>query len=141
MAMQVGSKPGGVKAEINVTPMVDVVLVLLIIFMVVTPMLTKGQPVKAPVTLSPEKVPEDSKQILVAVSESEEYFIDKEKMTFEVFESKIQEAFQRNPGSSVVIKADSRLTYGVVKQVMLTIRDAGFIQVGLVTLKKQQTMG
>ena len=89
----------------------------------------------------PEKVPEDSKQILVAVSDKEEYFIDKEKMDLEAFESKIKEAFQRNPGSSIVIKADSRLTYGVVKKVMLTIRDAGFQQVGLVTLKKQQTMG
>ena len=140
MGMQTGSKTG-VKAEINVTPMVDVVLVLLIIFMVVTPMLTKGQSVRAPVTLAPEKVPEDSKQVLVAVSDKEEYFIDKDKMNLEQFQAKIKEAFQRNPGSSIVIKADGRLSYGVVKTVMLTIRDAGFQQVGLVTLKKQQTMG
>lgn len=140
MGMQVGSK-GGVKAEINVTPMVDVVLVLLIIFMVVTPMLQKGQAVTAPVTLSPEKIPEDSKQILVAVNDKEQYFIDKAPMDLATFKAKIKEAFERNPGSSIVIKADSHLTYGVVKQVMLTIRDAGFQQVGLVTLKKQQTMG
>ena len=144
MGMAVGSKRG-VKAEINVTPMVDVVLVLLIIFMVVTPMLSKGQAVRTPVTSAPEKVPEDAKQLLVAVTDKEEYYIeqehDKQKYSLEDFEAKIKEAFQRNPGSSIVIKADSRLTYGFVKNVMLKVRDAGFQQVGLVTLKRQQTMG
>jgi biopolymer transport protein ExbD len=145
MGMNVGAK-GGVKAEINVTPMVDVVLVLLIIFMVVTPMLQKGQAVTTPVTMAPEKVPEDAKQLLVAVTEKEQISIDQEHekipaMAMDAFEAKIKEAFQRNPGASIVIKADSRLTYGFVKNVMLKVRDAGFQQVGLVTLKRQQTMG
>ena len=144
MGMQLGSK-GGVKAEINVTPMVDVVLVLLIIFMVVTPMLQKGQAVRTPVTSAPEKVPEDSKQLLVSVTEKEEYYIEreneKEKISPDDFTAKLKEAFDRNPGASIVIKADSHLTYGAVKKVMLEIRDAGFQQVGLVALKRQQTMG
>jgi len=79
------------------------------------------------------------------VTEREEYWIeqehDKQKMSLEDFEVKLKEAFQRNPGASIVIKADSRLTYGVVKNVMLKVRDAGFQQVGLVTMKRQQTMG
>jgi biopolymer transport protein ExbD len=137
MGMAVGDKKG-LKADINVTPMVDVVLVLLIIFMVVTPMLQKGQAVKLPLTAEPMKVPEDSKQLLVVVNEKKEYWIEKDKMTEEQFDGQIREAYQRNPGSSIVIKADSRLEYGIVKKVMLAIRDAGFQQVGLVTMKRQQ---
>ena len=137
MGMSVGSAKG-VKSEINVTPLVDVVLVLLIIFMVVTPMLQKGQAVKMPLTAEPTKVPEDSKQVLVVVTEKLDYFIEKDKMTEAQFDAGIREAFQRNPGSSIVIKADAKLAYGVVKKVMLAIRDAGFQQVGLVTMKKQQ---
>ena len=62
-------------------------------------------------------------------------------MTEEQFEAQIHETFQRNPGSSIVIKADSRLTYGDVKKVMLDIRDAGFQAVGLITEKKLQGLG
>ncbi len=135
-------KTGNVRSDINVTPLVDVVLVLLIIFMVVTPMLQKGQAVKMPTTANPDKKPEDNKQILVAVSDKKEYWIEmgteKEKMTEEQFETKIREAFQRNPGSSIVIKADARLTYGDVKKAMLEIRDAGFQSVGLITQKRGQ---
>jgi biopolymer transport protein ExbD len=135
--MQLG-KGADFNSNINVTPLVDVMLVLLIIFMVVTPMLQKGQAVKLPLTSDPAKVPEDSKQLLVVVNDKSEYWIEKERMPEAQFQVKIREAYQRNPGSSIVIKADARLNYGVVKRTMLEIRDAGFQQVGLVSLKKQQ---
>ncbi len=140
MGMQVGSGGAEVKADINVTPLVDVCLVLLIIFMVVTPMLQKGQAVKVPVSAEPQKVPEDAKQILVVVSEKREYWINKDKVTEPQFQAQIQETFQRNPGQSIVVKADARLEFGVVKKTMLAIRDAGFQQVGLISMKRQQQL-
>ena len=71
-------KSGNVRSDINVTPLVDVVLVLLIIFMVVTPMLQKGQAVKLPSTPNPSKVPEDNKQILVVMNDRKDYWIEKD---------------------------------------------------------------
>jgi TolR protein len=132
---------GSVKADINVTPLVDVVLVLLIIFMVVTPMLQKGMAVKLPQTINPAKKPDDPKQILVVMNEKHEMFIDaaggtKEKMTEAQFDTRIKETFERNQSSPIVIKADSRLTYGDVKKTMMKIKEAGFQQVGLIAEKR-----
>ena|SRR5438093_5111200 len=128
---------GNVKADINVTPLVDVVLVLLIIFMVVTPMLQKGQAVKLPQTNNPAKKPNEKNQILVVISDKHDMWIDKDKMSEEQFNTRIKETFERNQSSPIVIKADSRLTYGDVKKTMMKIKEAGFQQVGLITDKKQ----
>ena len=128
---------GNVKADINVTPLVDVVLVLLIIFMVVTPMLQKGQAVKLPQTNNPAKKPDEKNQILVVISDKHDMWIDKDKMSEEQFNTRIKETFERNQSSPIVIKADSRLTYGDVKKTMMKIKEAGFQQVGLITDKKQ----
>jgi biopolymer transport protein ExbD len=131
-------KAADVKAEINVTPLVDVVLVLLIIFMVVTPMLQKGQAVRLPQTDNPEKKAEEKSQIMVAVSEKKDYWVDKVKCTEAQFPQTIKEAFERNLNASVLLKADAHLTYGDVKKTMMKIRDAGFNNVGLVTEKRQK---
>jgi biopolymer transport protein TolR len=131
------SPAGGVKSDINVTPLVDVMLVLLIIFMVVTPMLQKGQAVQIPRAGNPPKKPDDKSQIMVVLSEKHDYWIEKEKMSEAQFPTRIKETYQRNMGSSIVIKADSRLTYGEVKKAMLQIKEAGFTQVGLIAQKKE----
>ena len=125
-----------VKADINVTPLVDVVLVLLIIFMVVTPMLQKGQAVKLPQTNNPAKKPDEKGQIMVAINRNHDIWIDKDKMSEAEFNTKIKETFERNQTSSIVIKADSGLTYGDVKKTMMTIKGAGFQSVGLIAEKK-----
>ena len=132
------SSAGNVKADINVTPLVDVVLVLLIIFMVVTPMLQKGKAVTLPRTNNPAKKPDDKNQVLVVVDYQKQMSIDKDSVLEAQFPDKIKEAFERNPGSSVVIKADSRLTYGDVKKTMLQVKGAGYTQVGLITEKREQ---
>jgi len=128
------------RSDINVTPLVDVCLVLLIIFMVITPMLQKGPPVKLPMTQEPPKKPEDQEQILVAVQHDRLVWLEsdkqQERMTPEAFGERIREAFQRNPGSSAVVKGDARLTYGDVKRIMLEIKEAGFPQVGLIVEKR-----
>ncbi len=130
------AKAAEVRSEINVTPLVDVVLVLLIIFMVVTPMLTKGPAVKLPLTENPPRKPDDEKQILVGVAKNEVVWVDKDKTSYEEFGDKIREAFQRNPGSAVVIKADAGLEFGAVKRVILGVRDAGFKDVGLIAERR-----
>jgi biopolymer transport protein TolR len=133
------SKGADVKSDINVTPLVDVVLVLLIIFMVVTPMLQKGQAVQIPLTLNPPKKPDDKNQIMVVIALNHDMWIEKEKMSEDQFPAKIKETFERSSGSTVVIKADSRLTYGDVKKTMIKIKEAGFQQVGLIAQKKEKT--
>ena len=130
-----------VNSEINVTPLVDVMLVLLIIFMVVTPMLQKGQAVKLPLTTSPEKKAEEKSQIMVAVTFSKDYYIDKNKMSEAQFGPAIKEEYERNQNYTVVLKADARLPYGDVKKTMMKIRDAGFGNVGLVTEKRDKSKG
>jgi biopolymer transport protein TolR len=133
------AEAAAVKSDINVTPLVDVVLVLLIIFMVVTPMLQKGAAVQLPVTEAPPKKPEDVKQLMVVIEQSKRIWIEKETTTEEQFAERMREAFQRNPGSAVVIKGDARLTYGDVKRTMLSVEAAGFREVGLIASKRSQT--
>ena len=128
-----------VNSEINVTPLVDVMLVLLIIFMVVTPMLQKGQAVKLPMTSNPEKKAEEKSQIMVVITANKEYFIDKARMNESSFGPAIKEAYERNQNYTVVLKADSRLPYGDVKKTMVKIKEAGFSNVGLVTEKREKS--
>jgi biopolymer transport protein ExbD len=128
---------GSVRSDINVTPLVDVVLVLLIIFMVVTPMLQRGPAVKLPVTSNPPKKPDDKNQVLVVVEEDRDVWIDNDRMSEAEFGQRIAETRERNPGSTVVIKGDARLTYGDVKRVMLKVKDVGFSGVGLIVEKRQ----
>jgi biopolymer transport protein ExbD len=115
-------KVAEVNSAINVTPLVDVMLVLLIIFMVVTPMLQKGPPVIMPRASDPPKKPEEKTQILVTVSQSKDLWIDKEKMPSEAdFASRLAEEFLRNKSASIVLKGDARLTYGDVKKALLKV--------------------
>jgi biopolymer transport protein ExbD len=138
-----GGGTGGrhdLQSDINVTPLVDVCLVLLIIFMVVTPMLQKGIPIQLPVTDNPEKKPENSKQKLITVAwgDPPKYYIDTKWLPKEDFQKELDEMYQRDPAAELVIKADQRLKYGEVKEVMKITKDAGFQDVGLIVDKKQK---
>jgi biopolymer transport protein TolR len=125
------------KSDINVTPLVDVCLVLLIIFMVVTPMLQKGRPVLLPQADRPEKKPESPNQILVSVEADKNIFIESKWFPDKEFLSKMKELGERSASKDVLIKADNRLTYGDVKHVMKLVKDGGFEKVGLIAEKKQ----
>ena len=124
------------KSDINVTPLVDVCLVLLIIFMVVTPMLQKGKPVMLPQTERPDKKPESDKELLISVQSDKTIFIDTKWYPDKEFAAKMKELGERSSNKDVLIKADQRLTYGDVKNVMRMIKDGGFERVGLITEKK-----
>jgi biopolymer transport protein ExbD len=139
MAMGGGSKRGELQSDINVTPLVDVCLVLLIIFMVVTPLLQKGISVQLPVTDNPDKKPENQSQKLITVKweTPPKYFIETKWLPQGEFQRALDEMYQRAPSTELVIKADQRLKYGEVKRVMRMSKEAGFQNVGLIADKKQ----
>lgn len=127
-----------VKSEINVTPLVDVCLVLLIIFMVVTPMLQKGRPVLLPQTDNPGKKPESQNEVLVSVQADKAVFIDTKWFPEKEFLAKMKELGERATSKDILIKADSRLNYGDVRNVMKMVKEGGFEKVALITEKKGQ---
>ncbi|QQR74217.1 MAG: biopolymer transporter ExbD [Holophagales bacterium] len=144
MSMGVASsKPGSgeaaVKSDINVTPLVDVCLVLLIIFMVVTPMLQKGVDVALPTTTEPEKMPEGAKQVDIAVKSDGKVFIGKDWIPNDQLEATFAEMYRLTPEKNLVIKGDKRLQYKDVQKVMKQLNKVGFTGVGLVTLKEDKS--
>ena len=126
---------GTVKNEINVTPLVDVVLVLLIIFMVVTPMLSRGVKVELPETLHHEKKNDDGKQLVVTVQSAEKVYVEGELVQGDIVPA-IKLAMKKHPGE-VYVKADRHLEYGVVRQVMEKVHEAGAPSVALGTDEKK----
>jgi len=126
MAMAVG--PGrGVKSDINVTPLVDVVLVLLIIFMVVTPMLQRGKEVQLPKTT---KVAETTKgptgdPIIVSVTKDKAIYIEKDKFEENAFEAALKAKIDADPGKRILLKGDQALAFEEVRKVMNMARNAG----------------
>jgi biopolymer transport protein ExbD len=136
--MDVGGDKGNIRSDINVTPLVDVCLVLLIIFMVVTPMLGTAE-VSLPQADDPSKKPEEDKQVtLFVASNPPGLFVGDKKFTKDQFEKELDEIYQRSPNKPIVIKADKRLNWGDVRDVMKIVKDAGFENVGLIAEKKQK---
>jgi len=130
----------GVKGDINVTPLVDVCLVLLIIFMVVTPMLQKGVDVAKPETKNPTKMPENQKQLDMAIKADGSVFLGQNWVPDQNLKAKLEEAHTSSPDKDVIIKADRRLKYKQVRKLMQMVNEAGFSRVGLVT-EKEKTGG
>jgi biopolymer transport protein TolR len=124
-----------VRSQINVTPLVDVCLVLLIIFMVVTPMLQKGIDVALPETHQPEKMPENSKQLTLSVKLDGSVFVNQNWVPNEQLAAALKNIHDQTPDKSVVLKGDRRLKYKKVREVMKLVNEAGFSHVGLVTEK------
>jgi biopolymer transport protein ExbD len=130
----------GVKSDINVTPLVDVCLVLLIIFMVVTPMLQSGVDVMKPETKDPTKMPENQKQLAVAIKADGNVFIGQNWVPKDNLKAQFEQVHSDTPDKEVMIKADRRLKYKDVRNVMRLINEAGFSRVGLV-VDKEKTGG
>lgn len=130
--MQVGSGSDDVKSDINVTPLVDVCLVLLIIFMVVTPMLQKGVSVLLPVTKNPGKKPDSPDQMIISVKSDQTIYIEQDWVPKNQLLSQLKEMHDRNPAKEILIKGDARLQYRDIKKLMDIINEAGFENVGLI---------
>jgi biopolymer transport protein ExbD len=115
MGARVGGKKGGAMADINVTPLVDVVLVLLIIFMVVTPMLSSGIDVKLPRAKTAEEEKDMGQNLVIGVKADGSVYVDKTPVTKETL---VAEITKIRAGRALVIKGDKLSTYGQVKEVM-----------------------
>jgi biopolymer transport protein TolR len=129
-------------SEINVTPMVDIMLVLLIIFMVVTPLLQSGVSVALPKEMkNPEEDPAIIKEssLVVAITADNVYYIGKDKVDVTELKDRINKAMEnKKPEERIVyIKSDVNSDYGSVVEVINTIRQAGIDQIGLVADKKK----
>src|SRR4028118_189883 len=101
-------------SDINVTPLVDVCLVLLIIFMVVTPMLQKGVPVNLPITEQPEKTPDTEKQLQISVKADGTIYVGPQAIRSEQLKSTLEEIHQRTPDREIAVKGDRKVKYGPV---------------------------
>jgi biopolymer transport protein ExbD len=115
------------KADINVTPLVDVMLVILIIFMLVTPMLQKGVGVELPAARNVLPVSEDKSQVLMVVLKTTgELFLDDEAIDPAALERRLRDRLASNPALQLQVKADRNLRYGEVKKVVRAGQRAGF---------------
>src|SRR5262249_15848892 len=144
MGMAVGGK-GALVADINVTPMVDVMLVLLIIFMVIAPMLQSGVSVVLPKSKYPEPDPNIIKDTsaLVAIPNENEFYIGTDKVTKDEIPTRIKNILKDKPASDqvVYVKSSQGVKYGTVVAVIDSIRDAGFDRIGLVAEKERSAGG
>ncbi|HXO19143.1 MAG TPA: ExbD/TolR family protein [Thermoanaerobaculia bacterium] len=127
-----------VRSDINVTPLVDVCLVLLIIFMVVTPMLQKGVNVALPETTSPEKMPENEKQLVVSIKSDGSVYLQSNFIPDANMKTAFHDMHDQNSDREIIVKGDRRLAYKQVRKVMQMINEAGFTRVGLITEKKKK---
>jgi biopolymer transport protein ExbD/biopolymer transport protein TolR len=137
MGMSGGGARGEVNAEINVTPMADVMLVLLIIFMVITPMLQKGVNVDLARTVNPTDMTEADRDdaVLVAVTRDGKFYLGQERISIEDLPIRVGDLLVNKLDKTVYVKSDSRAKYGDVKLVVDNIRNAGVDKVGLLTEK------
>jgi len=139
--MQVGDNKQ-LNSEINVTPFVDICLVLLVIFMVVTPMLQEGITVHLPYAKHTEKHEDDEAHaIVVAVPNDKQIYIQKKPVPRDQFQAEMTEIHDRMPDKAVLIKADKGMKYGDVRKVMVETNEAGFEEVSLVTEKSPGAEG
>jgi len=132
-----------VNSNINVTPMVDVMLVLLIIFMVITPMLQHGQSVDLAKVNNPEQMPDADKEdaLLVAVMRDGKVFFGNDQVNPDELTNKIKDKIANRTDKRVYVKADARARFKSVVDVVDNVRSAGVDQLGLLTDQKKQQPG
>ena len=118
-------------AEINIVPLVDVVLVLLIIFMVTAPMLYRGMDINLPRSSSNTIKPEE--RVVLTVERDRRVYVDKDLIPLAQLQQKMDALHRKNPDVSVFLRADQDVPYGTVVQVMDSIKKAGIVKLGMVT--------
>ena len=138
MSMDLGGK-GGVKSDINVTPLVDVMLVLLIIMMIVAPLLQKGADVKLPVAAYSADKPETQDQTVVAVDKTDRYYVNGLPVRKEELRQKVEEILENKKERIVLIKADEDARYSAVMDAMDELRATGIEDMGLITDPKNRS--
>jgi biopolymer transport protein ExbD len=141
MSMNVGGSKGGAIADINVTPMADIMIVLLIIFMVITPMLSKGVDVKLPTASNTAERKDEPKTITVAIKRDATTFLNGIPVPNQAdLAPQVKERLEEAPEGSkmVFLKADSELPYSEVMKVMDNLREAGVEEIALIAEPRAQ---
>jgi biopolymer transport protein TolR len=139
MSMDVGGAKGGVKSDINVTPLVDVMLVLLIIMMVVAPLLQQGVTVRLPVATNSTPKPETQEQTVLAIAANRTMYLNARPVQEVELTTKINDLLESRTDKTVLIKADEEVEYGAVMAAMDSLRAAGVEDIGLITEPRQST--
>ena len=132
MAMQLGGTQG-VKSDINVTPLVDVMLVLLIIMMIVAPLLQQGVAVTLPRAINTSEKPETQDQTVVAITADKRFFVNAVQIQKSDLRRRIEEVLESKKERIVIIKADEDVEYGAVMEAMDELRASGIEDMGLIT--------
>ena len=140
MGAKVGGNKGGPMADINVAPLVDVVLVLLIIFMVITPMLSSGIDVKLPPSTTATSTQDVGQHLVVGINELGQPFVDTEKSSLETLVDDINAELRKDPEKSLLIKAHADLDYGSFRAVTDKMAENGVPMV-LIAAEKPNEMG
>ena len=122
----------GSMSQINVTPLVDVMLVLLVIFMVTTPILQQGVGVELP-RVEADSMAGQEDQLVVAVSREGEVYLNAAELEIEALQTTLAAAVRNRPDQTVYLRADRNVMYGRVVEVMAAVRRAGVVRLGMVT--------
>ena len=136
MAMDVGGAKGGLKADINVTPLVDFMLVLLIIMMLVAPMLQKGVDVKLPQAANTSDKPDTQEQTVLHVTADSRYFVNGVPVDRRDAADRIISVLEDKKEKVVLIKGDTDAPYSAIMEMMDDLRKANIENVGLITERK-----
>jgi biopolymer transport protein TolR len=141
MSMDLGGAKGGVKSDINVTPLVDVMLVLLIIMMLIAPMLQQGVSLKLPSAQNTVEKPDSQDQVVIAISASKAIYLNTKQLAEAELATKVGEALEGKTQKIVYIKADTDVDYGTVMAVMDQLRTAAIEDVALIVDKPKGAAG
>ncbi|MDP1569522.1 MAG: biopolymer transporter ExbD [Vicinamibacterales bacterium] len=141
MAMDIGGAKGGVKADINVTPLADVMLVLLIIMMIVAPLLQKGVDVRLPTAANSADKPETQDQTVVAITADGRFWVNGVPVAAEELRVRVEDVLEGKSDRVILIKADEDAQYSAVMDCMDQLRLAGIEDMGLITERKAQAGG
>jgi biopolymer transport protein ExbD len=139
--MDLGGAKGGVKSDINVTPLVDVMLVLLIIMMLIAPMLQQGVSVKLPTATNTVDKPEVQGQTVVAIGRDKQMYLNAKQVNEGDLGTRVTEILENAKEKIVLIKADEEVEYGAVMAAMDQLRQAGIEDIGLITERKKGAEG
>jgi biopolymer transport protein TolR len=130
--MTPGSRDNSFMSDINVTPFVDVMLVLLIIFMVAAPMMMQGVEIDLPVATA-DSIGSEKEQLIITIDKKNQIYINNFKVPLDILQEKLLKILEGRVDSEVYLKADKDISYGMVIQVMSLIKSAGVDKLGMVT--------
>lgn len=132
LSMELNRGSRRLMSEINVTPFVDVMLVLLIIFMVTAPMMMQGVDVNLPHTTT-QPIASEEERLVISITGKKEIYLNEYKISLQTLQRKLETIYQNRPDRAVFLRADEALPYGFVMEVMAAVRQSGIKRIGMVT--------